>query len=46
LGYDKDECPNSIDAAKKVLSLPVHPSVSLDDIEYITQKIENRGGVN
>jgi len=46
LGYDKDICPNSIAAAKKVLSLPVHPSVSLEDIEYITQKIENCRGVN
>ncbi|WP_461866390.1 DegT/DnrJ/EryC1/StrS family aminotransferase [Thermococcus sp.] len=40
LGYSKDICPNSIDASKRVLSLPVHPAVSKEDIEYIIQTLE------
>ncbi len=39
LGYPQDICPNSIDASKHVLSLPVHPLVSRDDIEYIVRVI-------
>ncbi len=35
LGYPKDICPNAIEASKKVLSLPVHPAVSEEDIAYI-----------
>lgn len=35
LGYPKDICPNAIEASKKVLSLPVHPAVSDEDIAYI-----------
>ncbi|MCD6143423.1 DegT/DnrJ/EryC1/StrS family aminotransferase [Thermococcus sp.] len=35
LGYPKDICPNAIEASKKVLSLPVHPAVSEEDIDYI-----------
>ncbi|MBB6401740.1 perosamine synthetase [Methanococcus maripaludis] len=44
LGYNKDECPNSIEASKKVLSLPVHPSVSPENISYIIQTIKNYQG--
>jgi len=40
LGYEKDCCPNAIEASKKVLSLPVHPSVSEKDIEYIVKNLE------
>ncbi len=40
LGYPKDCCPNSIDASKKVLSLPVHPAVSGEDISYILNSLE------
>lgn len=39
LGYPQDICPNAIDASKHVLSLPVHPLVSHDDIRYIVEKI-------
>jgi len=39
LGYPQDICPNSIDASRHVLSLPVHPLVSEDDIEYIVRVI-------
>ena len=35
LGYPKDICPNAIEASKKVLSLPAHPAVSEEDIDYI-----------
>lgn len=40
LGYEKDCCPNAIEASKKVLSLPVHPAVSEEDIEYIIQTLK------
>ncbi len=40
LGYPQDICPNAIDASKKVLSLPIHPLVSSEDIEYIANKIK------
>jgi perosamine synthetase len=39
LGYPKDICPNAIEASKKVLSLPVHPAVSREDIDYIIQTL-------
>jgi perosamine synthetase len=35
LGYGNVSCPNCEDAAKRVLSLPVHPLVTKDDVEYI-----------
>lgn len=35
LGYTDVECPNTEDACMRVLSLPVHPLVSRDDITYI-----------
>ena len=35
LGYGNVLCPNCEDAAKRVLSLPVHPLVTQDDVEYI-----------
>ncbi|KPU63874.1 aminotransferase DegT [Thermococcus sp. EP1] len=40
LGYPKDICPNAIEASKKVLSLPVHPAVSEEDIDYIIKTLE------
>jgi perosamine synthetase len=36
LGYDKMTCPITEESCKRVLSLPVHPSVSGEDIQYIT----------
>jgi len=36
LGYDKTICPITEESCKRVLSLPVHPSVSDEDIQYIT----------
>ncbi len=35
LGYPQDICPNAIEASRHVLSLPVHPAVTQEDIEYI-----------
>jgi perosamine synthetase len=35
LGYKDVSCPNCDDAAKRVLSLPVHPLVTEGDVEYI-----------
>jgi len=36
LGYDKMTCPMTEESCKRVLSLPVHPSVDGKDIQYIT----------
>jgi len=35
LGYGTKKCPNTEDACKRVLSLPVHPLVKKEDIDYI-----------
>ena len=35
LGYPDNLCPKAIQASRRVLSLPVHPAVTEDDIEYI-----------
>lgn len=40
LGYPKDICPNAIEASKRVLSLPVHPAVNNEDIEYIIKTLK------
>ena len=40
LGYPKEDCPNAIEASKRVLSLPVHPTVSRDDIGYIINTLK------
>lgn len=40
LGYPKDICPNAVEASKRVLSLPVHPAVKGEEIEYIIKTLE------
>ncbi|NJE02068.1 DegT/DnrJ/EryC1/StrS aminotransferase family protein [Thermococcus sp. JdF3] len=40
LGYEMDCCPNAIEASQKVLSLPVHPAVSEEDIAYILETLD------
>jgi len=40
LGYPKDICPNAIEASKRVLSLPVHPAVSKENIDYIIETLK------
>ncbi|MBP2142886.1 perosamine synthetase [Methanococcus voltae] len=40
LGYDKD-CEKSKYASERILSLPVHPSVTEEDIEYIVDVFKN-----
>jgi perosamine synthetase len=35
LGYREQKCPNTEEACRQVLSLPVHPVVSREDIEYM-----------
>lgn len=40
LGYPKDICPNAIEASKRVLSLPVHPAVGKEDIDYIISALK------
>ena len=41
LGYGKQNCPNTEDTCKRVLSLPVHPLVNKEDIDYILAALEN-----
>ncbi|HDS44981.1 MAG TPA: DegT/DnrJ/EryC1/StrS family aminotransferase [Methanomicrobia archaeon] len=35
LGYERDQCPTATRLAKQVLSLPVHPALSRDELVYI-----------
>jgi perosamine synthetase len=35
LGYERDQCPTATSLAKQVLSLPVHPALSTDELVYI-----------
>ena len=44
LGYDQNCCPNSIEASKTVLSLPVHPSLTREDLDYIVKALEEISG--
>ena len=39
LGYDKTICPVTEESCRRVLSLPVHPSVNENDIQYIIAKL-------
>jgi len=40
LGYRKTTCPRAEDACKRVLSLPVHPAVTEENIAYIIGILE------
>ena len=41
LGYGNVRCPISEELSRRVMSLPVHPSLSRDDIEYIAETVNN-----
>ncbi len=41
LGYGKERCPVSEDVSRRVLSLPVHPSLKQEDLEYIADSVNN-----
>ena len=41
LGYGKTVCPVAEDVCKRVLSLPVHPSVTEEDIKYILSVLKD-----
>jgi len=43
LGYGKTACPRAEDACKRVLSLPVHPAVTEEDIAYVIGVLEKVG---
>lgn len=40
LGYGKKTFPNAEEASERVLSLPVHPLVTREDIEYIADTLK------
>jgi perosamine synthetase len=40
LGYKDTKCPNTEDACRRVLSLPVHPLVDKNDVKYILDSLE------
>jgi perosamine synthetase len=40
LGYEGIVCPNTEEACSRVLSLPVHPLVNREDIEYILDALK------
>ncbi|MFA5364686.1 MAG: DegT/DnrJ/EryC1/StrS family aminotransferase [Candidatus Bathyarchaeia archaeon] len=39
LGYKQSTCPHTEESCRKVLSLPVHPLVTKDDIDYIVDAL-------
>lgn len=39
LGLDGVVCPVAEDVSQRVMSLPVHPSLALDDLEYIAKTV-------
>jgi perosamine synthetase len=41
LGYGNVRCPVSEELSRRVMSLPVHPSLSRDDIEYVAETVNN-----
>lgn len=41
LGYSEDACPNAIEASRRVLSLPVHPLLTKEELEYIIATIRD-----
>ena len=41
LGYGNEHLPNSEKAAREVLSLPVHPSLTKEELNYIVQTIKD-----
>ena len=41
LGYTNESCPVSEDVSRKVLSLPVHPSLREEDLAYICKTINS-----
>ena len=44
LGYPQDICPNAIEASKRVLSLPVHPLLNKEDLDYIIRSLREMAG--
>lgn len=40
LGYTADDLPITEDAARRVLRLPLHNSMSIDDVEFVADAIE------
>lgn len=43
LGYSTGDCPVASEVSNKVLSLPVHPALTKDDLRYIIESINNVG---
>ena len=41
LGYTNVRCPVAEDVSRRVMSLPVHPSLSQDDLKYIAENINS-----
>ncbi|MDI6730905.1 MAG: DegT/DnrJ/EryC1/StrS family aminotransferase, partial [Candidatus Altarchaeum sp.] len=40
MGFNADETPLAKEMVKKVLSLPIHPSVTKENLDYIVEKLE------
>ncbi len=41
LGYEETKCPNTEDACRRVLSLPVHPLVDRKDVEFMLDVLDH-----
>jgi dTDP-4-amino-4,6-dideoxygalactose transaminase len=41
MGYTDISCPVAEDVSRRVMSLPVHPSLTADDLQYITETMNS-----
>ncbi|MDD1751206.1 MAG: DegT/DnrJ/EryC1/StrS family aminotransferase [Methanothrix sp.] len=41
LGYTNESCPVSEDVSRRVMSLPVHPSLTEEDLQYIADTVNS-----
>jgi len=43
MGYDQEQCPVAEEVSGQVMSLPVHPALSEDDLKYIAETVNSFG---
>ena len=41
LGYKRGICPNAEKVYKQIITLPIHPKMTNDDVEYVIENIKN-----
>lgn len=41
LGYEPEDCPQAMHASRQVLSLPIYPELTLEQVEYVVANIQH-----